>query len=868
MAQDRIDPNAITWTGAGAAKDARESRKDEASINQSQVSTSRTAALTPAEVKKAELDAELAEYKVREARTAEEEKGRAEQVAKDAQSTVTRKFANVIAAAAEARRKSQEGWFATGFGSPTARMVSESTPAGAVAALVDTIQANTAFAEIKALADAGVKLTPISNVDVQMLGASVANLDPAKGSPEDFQRRMDVIINTFGGEYKRLGGDPAAIGQSYEVLAGQPLPKGLLPKAVTEGFKEEPAAATPAAPTESPSAVKTGGGEKFVTEDDKRTAARLQAAFDAGATKGELNTLAQELGAAVDPKFLDEVVTYRDKGGKGATFVPQERERSIPAQIIGEAADSAAGAYAINAADAATLGLMNEAIGAVGGEEAGERARFAQDYSSETSPTASMLGSLSGGIAASIPAVRGAQALLPALSATRAAIAGEAALGAATGAGQADEGSRLAGAAIGGTLGAAGGALPGAAARVLKPRTPDAVRAMREAGVDMSVGQTLGVPNAEAAAAAFLPGGGDLTLRAQRKAFDDFQTAYLNDALGNINARLPDGLKPTKRMEEAQKAFDQAYGTARSGMRVVPDGDMWRDIAAFRQRLGGDEFSEDAAKRLDKLLVDQIQRRVQGPTSGDEYKSLASLLGKRRAAFAKQGNAEMADGVADLQRILDGNARRHSAPEAVDLLDRADRGYSILTRAEDAARSTTTAPGEFTPQLALNAVQRGDISARNRAFARGDARGQAVAEQGLEALGKKPPGDVSRLERAVGTAGGIFGGPVSLPANVLMGAANAPGIRPVLNTMIAGQRPQSVQRLADLIRRRPEYLAALGGSSALASDAVRDRPRSMDDLRHRYGYGGYEELPKRRTTVADFYEDVPDLEKYLTKEGQ
>ncbi len=56
-------------------------------------------------------------------------------------------------------------------------------------------------------------------------------------------------------------------------------------------------------------------------------------------------------------------------------------------------------------------------------------------------------------------------------------------------------------------------AVPGAYARVLSPRTPESVRMLREAGVrDMSLGQTLGIPEAEAGLAGVLPGGGDVAL--------------------------------------------------------------------------------------------------------------------------------------------------------------------------------------------------------------------------------------------------------------------------------------------------------------------------------------------------------------------
>lgn len=821
---------------AAAGGPTAEERKSEAGIASTEAGTARTRGLTPAEIRKANTDALLAELSLREKQAAEAERLKKEASAKTEGTEAAKEIARVIAAAAAAKRLSQTGLFATGFGSGTARSISDATPAGTVAGLVDTIASNTAFDRLQRMREespTGGALGSITENELKLLQSTIANIDPTK-SDADFQRSMNVIMDKYADTYRKLGGDPALIQQQYEMRTGEKLPSNLIPALVDKPKAPPPGA--PPSPLEGrgeATELRTGAGDKYVTEEDKRAAARLQDAFDKGASAEELNALAGELGVALSPEQVNAAIQFREKGGTGALIRPKETERSLGKQLIGAAAESPVGAYAIGAGSALTGGTLDELAGLAGGPEAERRARFAREFSQTENPIASALGEITGAGLASIPAIRGARALMPGVSAARAAMAGEAALGAATGAGEADEGSRLAGAALGGTLGAAAGAVPGAIARVAKPRTPEAVSLLRKAGVrDMSLGQVLGAPELEAGAAGVLPGGGDVALRAQRKAFEQFQESYLNDALKNIGVEIPKGLKPTKRMEAAQKAFDAAYERARSNMQVVPDADMWRDLMGFNTRLGSDEFSEQAASRLQKLLRDQIQRRINGPISGDEYKSLTSLLGKRRAAFAKRGDAEMADGVAELQRIIDSAARRHSPPEAVQLMDQADKGYAILTRAEEAARNLGNAPGEFTPQQALAASRKGDITARNRAFVRGEARGQQLAEAGVEALGKAPPTAPSRVERGIGFTGSALGAPVSLPLNIGLGIANAPGVRQVLNTAIAGERPAAVQGIADFLRAKPEYAAV--PASALLQNA-RDRPEDITDLRRRYG---------------------------------
>jgi hypothetical protein len=817
-------------------------RATAASTASTEASAARTRGLTPAEIRKAEGEARLVEYNVEKAKSEEADRQRKSQDAAAAESSVVAGLARTIAAAAAAKGKSRDEWFATGFGAETAADLG-ATEAANVAGLLKTIGSKTAIDTLSELKAAGTALTPVSNTDIELMRTSLADLSQSQ-TDEEFQRSMNVVMDAFLPIYKRLGGTPDLLQTSYKMRTGNPLPADAIP-----GFEPKRpaprAGEAPATAQEATTELRAGAGDKYVSEEDKRIAARLQQAFDAGASQAEMNALAQELGRPVPQDQLDAAIRYRDAGGKGAQIVPGESTRPVSEQIIGAVGESPVGAYAIGAGSALTGGMTDELAGLMGGPEAEERARFARQYSQTESPIASTLGEIAGGMMASIPAVRGAQMLAPGLSATRAAMLGETALGAITGAGEAAPGSRITGAAMGAGLGLAGGAVPGATARVLSPRTPESVRMLREAGVrDMSLGQTLGAPELEAGLAGVLPGGGDVALRAQRQAFEQFQEAYLDDALRNIGVEVPKGLKPTKRMEVAQKAFNDAYEAARSQMQMVPDAPLRNDLMAFRQRLDSDEFSEEAASRLRKLLEGTVQRKIDTPAgqgiSGDKYKSLVSLLGKRRAAFSKQQNAEMADGVAELQRILDDNARRHSPPEAVDLMDRADRGYAILTRAEEAARNLGNAPGEFTPQQALAAARKGDTSARSRAFVRGEARGQRLAEAGIEALGKAPPGDVSRVERGIGLTSSVAGAPLSLPINIAMGLGNAPGVRQALGTAIAGQRPAAAMRAADIIRDRPEYLAALATAPML--QGVRDRPEDIEDLRARYGIGAPSEF--------------------------
>jgi hypothetical protein len=572
--------------------------------------------------------------------------------------------------------------------------------------------------------------------------------------------------------------------------------------------------------------TRAGASETYVSAEAKRLASAMDKAWREGASVEDMIAM----NPGIDRKALEEAERYRNlEEPVYAKFAPYESER--PASLIGSAADNAILGPAIAAITSATPGGSIEQIARLTGGDP-EKTAFALDYLKGKYPVSSSFGEFGGEFGRS---VLGAKALTSlGMSALPATLATETGFRALEGGLEARPGETLAGTLIGAGEGLTIGALPFAASRTFSPKTSEAVLDMRERGVPMSVGQTLGVPDMEANIAKLLPVGGDVTLAAQRRAFGDFPRAYLDEAGSYIKApALDKTLKPTERFAQTQKAFNEAYERAKANLTVARDPEFDAAVAELRGRLrNGVDFDPANAKRLEKLLDDTVVRRLSGKPSGTTYKDLDSLLGKRRAAFGKAQNEEMASGVSDIQKILRDNATRNSDPAAIKALDDVDTGYSYLIRAEEAAKSATTPSGDFSPSALLKATQKGDISARGRTFARGEARGQEFAERGVEALGKGAT-DVAPLERGVG----FFAGPTILsPVNAALGIANAPGVRPTLNTLIAGRRPEFLKGTGDLIAQYPALFSGAIGGADEVSLMLQNMPTDTNALLERYGY--------------------------------
>lgn len=569
--------------------------------------------------------------------------------------------------------------------------------------------------------------------------------------------------------------------------------------------------------------TRAGASETYVSAEAKRLASAMEKAWREGASIEDMIAM----NPGIDRKALEEAEKYRNlEEPVYAKFAPYESER--PASLFGEAADNAILGPAIAAITSSTPGGSIEQIARLIGDDP-EKTAFALDYLKGKYPVSSSVGEFGGEFGRS---VLGAKALTSlGMSALPATFAAETGLSALEGGLEARPGETLAGTFIGAGRGAFMGALPFAFSRAFSPKTSEAVLDMRERGVPMSVGQTLGVPDMEANIAKLLPVGGDVTLAAQRRAFADLPRAYLDEAGSYIKApALDKTIKPTERFGRTQKAFDEAYKKAKADLRVAQDELFDADVAELRASLtNGVDYTKENSKRLLKLLDDTVVRRVRGKPSGETYKSLDSLLGKRRASFSDK---ELVDGVGEMQRILRDNATRHSDPAAVKVMDDVDTGYSYLIRGEEAAKGAGTPAGDFSPAQLLKAVQKGDISARGRTFARGEARGQEFAERGVEALGKGST-DVAPIERGVG----LFAGPTILsPVNAAFGIANAPGVRPALNTLIAGKRPEILKGTGDLIAQYPALFSGAIGGADEVSLMLQNMPTDTNALLERYGY--------------------------------
>lgn len=368
--------------------------------------------------------------------------------------------------------------------------------------------------------------------------------------------------------------------------------------------------------------------------------------------------------------------------------------------------------------------------------------------------------------------------------------------------------------------GAAGGALavPVAAgvSRIINPRSVSRVADLRAAGVNPTIGQTLGgwVGRTEEKAQS-LPIMGDAISAARNKAREEFNLATINKAVAPIGETVDDVGHAGVRA--AGDKLSAAYDAALSKLGGVKLDPQWNsDLNQLRGMASN--LTPDMAKRFESILNDNLLSRVSpnGSVLAEPLKQAESEIGKKAASFASKGGAEgeLGDALAQLKNLIRQQVSR-SSPDAAKAVRAADEGWANLVRVEGAAKGAKGTDGIFTPGQLLTAVRQADTSVRDRATARGTALMQDWASQAQSVLGNKYP-DSGTAGRLMLGAGGLASGAVSplIPAGLLGGAAAyIPAIQKLLVGSVAN-RPAAAAKIAGLLGDSAPMLAPIGNAAA------------------------------------------------------
>lgn len=443
--------------------------------------------------------------------------------------------------------------------------------------------------------------------------------------------------------------------------------------------------ATPPAPTPDagggttpPAVAPIKAGEAFQTEADLAAQRQLQDAWARGLSVDELIQFNQQIGrGAFSPEDIQRMRDARAQNKPEAIrFYATPTGQPTAAQgIIGAALETpvgeAVGGYAMGAARGLTAETLDELAPIIG--LSAEQVRAAQNYLEQKAGTATALGQITGAVAGSIPAIRGAQAGLAGTRLAGAApLIAETAFGAATGAGAADEGNRALGALIGGGAALGGGALanrflpggPGTFTGIV-PEAPAAGRFAGEAVPPQQIiegGREAGIP----------------IMTSDIRPPETFM-GRIGQQVGEI---VPLGTAGMRRTQ--QESREQAVETLLADAGVTIDRDIARDLVTdLTEKRGADLTKFTTMKR-------EVIERLAGAGDVPATKSLDAidnLIGKLEAENLPRQLGPLIQQLQDAKTSLSGpgNLNKIEANRATLFDLKSDPGLAnIATKTEKA----------------------------------------------------------------------------------------------------------------------------------------------------------------------------------------
>lgn len=568
-----------------------------------------------------------------------------------------------------------------------------------------------------------------------------------------------------------------------------------------------------------------GGGGGFANAAGVAMAGKLAQAYNQGATLPQLNSLLTENGFQpfTDPKAIEQI---QRRGPLNFAPPVMDDTRGTVGRAIGNAADSATGAYFINAGDALTAGNLDTL--------AGGPTNLAMDYSRQQYPGASLLGSVTGGALAAGGAELGLARA--GLTAGRAALGGDALYGAAYGAGSTDEGNRLLGAAAGGTGGLLGGIAGRAAARgiggaLTGVRNAD-VQYLRDREIPLTAGRVLSqsgpVGRAIASTEERLAGtpfiGDVIGSRWQEgrravneTAFNDAaapmaqQTTPLNVQIGEVGPQGIEALRAARttaydnavngRMASVDPQYQAQYGNALTMANALPN--------------TGPQVAAEIDAAVPGYFANGI---INGPNAQAAIRELQGIRrGRQQDPLAHRTGQAVREAEGALRGLFD-----RQAPGFTNDLARANEVQTNLKTLEAAVSAAKNQPDNLFTAAQLNTASTqsanrltGNGATTNRPFFR-------LAEAAQNVLPSRTPdsGTAGRLAllalpSALGGAGGyaVGGGEGAatggLAAAGLLLAGGTRGAQRAITSALA-DRPDALIQLGNEVQRRARYGGIFG----------------------------------------------------------
>lgn len=361
---------------------------------------------------------------------------------------------------------------------------------------------------------------------------------------------------------------------------------------------------------------------------------------------------------------------------------------------------------------------------------------------------------------------------------------------------------------------AAGGLVPmaaGGVSRIVSPQTSAEVKALRDAGVQLTPGQVAGgwLRGIEEKLKS-VPIMGDIIKASERRATEDFNRVAIDRSLDNIGQKLPKGVQMGhEAIEHADNQISSAYDALLGKMKGKIDAPLVSELKNVVD-MGAAGLPKERAEQLGRLVDREVLGRFtpEGNATGETLKQIDSKLGGEIRRMMRSDDYDvrnMGAALTEVKKSVRSMLTRANPTEAPDLA-KIDRAYAEFQRVQVAAARQGAKDGLFTPAQLRSAVRELDPTMRKKAFSKGTALMQDLAESGEKVLSPTIPdsGTAGRALAAGALANPALAGTVGLASALPMSLLYSRMGQSVINPLLAS-RPQWAPAAAKAIEGAAPY---------------------------------------------------------------
>ncbi len=249
---------------------------------------------------------------------------------------------------------------------------------------------------------------------------------------------------------------------------------------------------------------------------------------------------------------------------------------------------------------------------------------------------------------------------------------------------------------------------------------------------------------------------GDAVESALQRSQKGFNKAAVEEALKDINVKVPKNLEGRRLIGFGQNVLKSQYAKTLGKMKLTDEAAMNSEISKLTNDLS-DEIKKDITDRASRYITKKF---TDGQMSGNNIKKAQTLLRRDIQRLQRSGSeldAQKADALMDIRSVLS-NELQKANPKLAPVLNNIDKSYGKFEIVRNASIRRKVSE-DFTPGDLLQASAKSDVTKRQSKFSSGDARMQNFAQNAQNIIGSTVPnsGTAGRMEANRMLTGGGMG---------------------------------------------------------------------------------------------------------------